>query len=174
MKHIILFLKRNHIPLNKKKEDVECSFQIEIKTNNRYLIVKSYTLFTVGDNQGSAWDGMGQKKSSHGINIFSAIPWDGTSFKNFSSHPMGYHQKNFLSHGMGRFTNRIFAQLSIPLIVSFILLLCIAPVPNRAVPRTADHCLLEIFFSFCETRSIRSVEVYKGKNSDSALVPRLL
>ena len=112
--------------------------------------------------------------------------------KNFSSHPMGYYQKKFLSHGMGRFskiccpipwnhillkyrfTIRIFAQPSIRLTVSIILSLCVAPVPNRAVPRTADHRLLEIFFSFCETRSIRSVKVYKGRKSDPALVPRLL
>ena len=73
-----------------------------------------------------------------------------------------------------RFTIRIFAQLSIRLTVSIILSLCVAPVPNRAVPRTADHRLLEIFFSFCETQSIRSVEVYKGRNSDPALAPRLL
>ncbi len=27
-------------------------------------------------HQGSAWDGMGRKKSSHGIDILQTIPWD--------------------------------------------------------------------------------------------------
>ena len=138
---------------------------------------------------------MGRKKSSHGINIFSAIPWDGTSFKNFSSHPMGYHQKKFCPMGWDdfqknvvpshpipwnhillkyRFTVRIFAQLWIRLTVSIILLLCVASVPDRALSQTGDRCLLEIFFSFCEMRSKRSVAIYKGRNLDPALVPHLL
>jgi hypothetical protein len=58
---------------------------------------------TKGSYQGSAWDGMGRKKSSHGIDILQTIPWDGTLFKNLSSHPMGYYEKKFSSRGMGQF-----------------------------------------------------------------------
>jgi len=40
------------------------------------------------------WDGMGRKilkiVPSHGTKkVFDDIPWDGTPFKNLSSHPMG-------------------------------------------------------------------------------------
>ena len=96
--------------------------------------------------------------------------WDNSQKFVVPSHPIPWNHIPLKY----RFTIRIFAQLSTRLTVSIILLLCVTPVPNRAVPRTADHCRLEIFFSFCETRSKRSVEIYKGRNSDPALVPRLL
>jgi len=102
--------------------------------------------------------------------FFCPMGWD--DFQKFvvPSHPIPWNHI-LLKY---RFTTRIFAQLSIQLTVSIILLLCVAPAPNRSVPRTANHFLLKIFFSFCETRNKRSVEVYKGTNSDPALVPSLL
>jgi hypothetical protein len=63
----------------------------------------AYTLVNDSD-QGSAWDGMGRKKSSHGIDILQTIPWDGMIDFLKESHPMGYYEKKFSSHGMGRFS----------------------------------------------------------------------